>query len=96
MRAYTARSEITPVKIGIFTNKWMNWAVLFSFVLIILVVYVPFLNPVFNHRPLTWVEWRLFCATVHPSVAAEFGKSINNRRMRRKQAAGAVTQNLCN
>ncbi len=41
-RAYTARSEYYPlVKIGIFTNKNMNVAVLVSVLLILLVIYVP-------------------------------------------------------
>jgi len=42
-RAYTARSEFYPLlKIGIFRNKLMNWAVLGSMTLILVVLYVPF------------------------------------------------------
>ena len=53
LRAYTARSEYYPLlKIGLFGNKFMNYAVLSSLFLIMLVVYVPFLQTIFNTRPL--------------------------------------------
>ena len=53
LRAYTARSEYFPLlKIGVFTNKWMNIAVASSLVLILAVIYVPFLNNVFDTLPL--------------------------------------------
>ena len=41
-RAYTSRSERYPIwKLGFFTNKWMQYAVGFSLVLLLLVVYIP-------------------------------------------------------
>jgi len=47
LRAYTARSERYPLlKIGIFSNKWMNLAVLLSILLVLMVVYVPFFNDI--------------------------------------------------
>lgn len=58
IRAYAARSErYSTFKIGFFSNKWMNLAVLSSFLLVMVVVYVPFLNPIFNTQPLELVEW---------------------------------------
>ncbi len=58
IRAYAARSERYSVfKIGFFSNKWMNIAVLTSFLLVMMVVYVPFFNPIFNTQPLLWIEW---------------------------------------
>ena len=58
IRAFTARSEYHSVfSIGMFTNKWMNWAVLASFTLVLAVVYVPFLRPFFNTVPLTADDW---------------------------------------
>jgi len=65
IRAYTARSEYHSVfYIGVFSNKWMNWAVLASFLLVLAVVYVPFLRPFFDTVPLTADDWLLmapFC-----------------------------------
>jgi len=76
LRAFTARSERYPLlKIGIFSNKWMNWAVLLSFVLLLAVVYVPFLNPVFQTTPLGWNEWSMILPLLLiPSVVAELTK----------------------
>jgi len=77
-RAFTARSEYYPLfKIGIFSNKWMNWAVLASLVLILSVVYVPFLNVVFNTKPLGWVQWsEILPLLLIPSIAAEVTKFL--------------------
>ncbi|MBC7092622.1 cation-translocating P-type ATPase [Candidatus Bipolaricaulota bacterium] len=59
-RAYTARSENVPIhKIGIFSNRWMQWAVLTSFLLLMLVVYVPFLQPIFNTVTLEPGMWAM-------------------------------------
>ncbi len=58
IRAFTARSEYHSVfSIGVFSNHWMNWAVLASFLLVLVVVYVPFLRPFFDTVPLTLGDW---------------------------------------
>jgi Ca2+-transporting ATPase len=89
LRAFTARSEHYPIlKIGLFTNKWMNRAVLFSLTLLLLVVYVPFFNPIFSTVPLTWTEWRFIIPLlIIPSLAAEMSKYITTHRAQRKLAA---------
>jgi Ca2+-transporting ATPase len=73
LRAFTARSERYPLlKIGIFSNKWMNIAVLVSVVLVLMVVYVPFFNDIFNTLPLGLPEWELIVPLfLVPSLAAE-------------------------
>jgi Ca2+-transporting ATPase len=73
LRAFTARSERYPLlKIGIFTNKWMNLAVLASVALVLMVVYVPFFNDIFNTLPLGLAEWELIVPLfLVPSLAAE-------------------------
>jgi Ca2+-transporting ATPase len=47
------------VAIGPFSNRWMVGAVAASFVLVMLVVYVPFLQPFFDTVPLTADDWLL-------------------------------------
>ncbi len=86
LRAFTARSERYPLlKIGIFSNKWMNWAVLSSFVLMLAVVYVPFLNPVFQTTPLAWEQWALLLPLLLiPSIVAELTKAIIFRAAKKK------------
>ena len=81
-RAYTARSEYFPLtKIGIFTNKNMNIAVLVSVVLILLVIYVPFLQTVFDTTALRWIDWaEILPLVLIPSIAAEVMKSITYKK----------------
>ena len=58
LRAFTARSEYHSVfSIGVFSNRWMVWAVGVSFLLVMMVVYVPFLRPFFDTVPLTAGDW---------------------------------------
>ncbi len=83
-RAFTARSEYFPLsKIGVFTNKWMNWAVLSSLVLIFAVIYVPFLEIIFKTEALGWAQWvQILPLVLVPSAAAELTKFLFARRMR--------------
>lgn len=78
LRAYTARSEYYPLlKIGLFKNKWMNLAVISSLLLILAVIYVPFLNQVFNTEPLGLAQWEVIIPLLLvPSVAAELTKTF--------------------
>lgn len=82
VRAYTARSERYPIlKIGVFNNKWMNIAVMSSLILLLLILYVPFFNTIFDTVPLGWTEWRLILPLLLvPSVAAELAKMFVTRR----------------
>ena len=76
LRAYTARSEYFPLlKIGVFSNKWMNYAVVSSLVMILVVVYVPFFQKIFNTEALGLQQWiALSPLLILPSVAAEVTK----------------------
>jgi len=78
LRAYTARSERYPIlKIGVFNNRYMNLAVISSFTLIMLVVYIPFLQTIFETYPLNWSQWQFILPLlVIPSLAAEATKYI--------------------
>ena len=82
IRAYTARSEYHSVfHIGVFSNKWMNWAVLASFLLVLAVVYVPFLRPFFDTVPLTLDDWLLMAPFFFASpIAMELLKVYFRRR----------------
>jgi Ca2+-transporting ATPase len=75
-RAYTSRSEhLSLWSIGVFSNRYMQYAVAASLVLLALVVYVPFLQPIFNTAPLGLREWGVMLPLIFvPSVAAEATK----------------------
>ena len=58
LRVFSARSEHHSVfTLGIFSNRWMVWATGGSFILVLLVTYVPFLQPFFGTVPLTVDDW---------------------------------------
>jgi len=86
MRAYTARSERYPLlKIGVFSSKWMNLAVLSSTLLILAVIYIPFLGNIFNTKPLGWAQWsEILPLMLIPSVAAEVMKLFMGRLQPKK------------
>lgn len=83
-RAYTVRSEkVSIFKIGVFSNKYMQYAVGVSILLLILVVGIPFMQPIFNtHFPSTR-EWGVIIAlSLVPAIAEEITKAY----IRRKEA----------
>jgi len=83
-RAYTARSEHTPIfKIGIFSNRNMNLAFMSSFILIMGIIYLPFLQKVFDTNPLEWEHWEIILPLLLiPSIAAELAKYFVLRKHR--------------
>jgi len=91
LRAFTSRSEYHSVSsIGPFSNRWMVLATTLSFVLLLLVVYVPFLQSVFNTVPLNFRDWLSMAPfIVMASVAAEVTKFFLRRRMEGKPAIPA-------
>jgi Ca2+-transporting ATPase len=85
VRAFTARSEYHSVfSIGIFSNRWMVWAVAASLLLVLVVVYVPFLQPFFDTVPLTLDDWLMMAPFFFASaIAMELLKLFFRRRMRK-------------
>ncbi|MCE9647163.1 MAG: cation-translocating P-type ATPase [Chloroflexi bacterium] len=81
-RAYTVRSERASIfKIGIFSNKYMQYAVGLSIALLLLVCSVPFLQPVFNTHFLSGREWILVTGlALLPAAAEEVTKFFLRRR----------------
>lgn len=75
-RAYTVRSERSSIfRLGIFSNKYMQMAVGLSIALLLLVVNVPFLQPIFNTHFLSAREWTwVLGLAIFPAMAEEFTK----------------------
>ena len=82
VRAFTARSEYNSIfSIGVFSNRWMVWAVGASLLLVLLVVYVPFLQPFFDTVPLTLDDWLMMLPFFFASaIAMELLKVYFRRR----------------
>jgi Ca2+-transporting ATPase len=92
LRAYTARSERYPVyHIGIFGNRWMQYAVGASFALLLAVIYVPFLAGVFDTVPLAVRDWVVMLPLILlASIFAELTKAFLRWRDARRGGVGAA------
>jgi len=56
-KAYNFRSDRHSVLNRPFANKWLNWAILWEVVLLVLIIYVPFLHDAFGTYYLPLVDW---------------------------------------
>jgi Ca2+-transporting ATPase len=57
IKAYNFRSDHKSVFHGFFANKWLNRAVLWELLLLLLVIYVPFLHKPFGTYSLPVKDW---------------------------------------
>jgi Ca2+-transporting ATPase len=92
VRAFTARSEYHSIfSIGLFSNRWMVWAVGASLLLVLMVVYVPFLQPFFDTVPLTLDDWLMMAPFFFASaLAMELLKLYFRRRSRKEVEQPAI------
>jgi P-type Ca2+ transporter type 2C len=84
-RAYTVRSErVSIFRLGIFSNKYMQYAVGLSIFLLLLVINVPFLQPIFNTHFLAAREWLFVLAlALIPAISEEITKFYLRTKDRR-------------
>jgi Ca2+-transporting ATPase len=84
-RAYTVRSEFVSVfRLGVFSNKYMQYAAGFSLALLLLVVTVPFLQPIFNTHFLSIKEWLIVLTLgLIPATMEELTKFYLRRNERK-------------
>jgi Ca2+-transporting ATPase len=85
-RAYTVRSErLSIFRLGVFSNKYMQYAVGLSVILLILVVSTPFLQPIFNTHFPGLREWGvIFGFALVPAIAEEITKAYLRWKDKRK------------
>jgi Ca2+-transporting ATPase len=84
-RAYTVRSErLSIFQIGVFSNRYMQYAVGASILMLLLVVGVPFLQPIFNTHFMALNEWLVVIGLAFiPAVAEEITKAYLRWKDRR-------------
>ncbi len=78
LRAYSSRSQKHSLfKIGFFTNKNLVYSTLFSFTLMLAVVYIPLLQPIFETFALGLGDWKIILPYAFiPLVVGELDKII--------------------
>ena len=91
LRAFTSRSEYHSVfSIRPFSNRWMVWATSASLVLLLAVIYVPFLQLFFGTLPLGLGDWLVMLPFMFVApVTAELTKLLLRRRVGRLAYAPA-------
>jgi len=85
-RAYTVRSERASLfRIGVFSNRYMQYAVGLSIALLLLVCAVPFLQPIFNTHFMDLREWSVVLGLAFiPAVSEEITKFFLRLRAQRQ------------
>ena len=87
LRAYTARSERFNIwRIGVFSNKYMQFAVMSSLVILLAIIYVPALDPIFDTAFLGVQDWLVMLPLIlTPAITAEITKTFISRWAKRSQ-----------
>jgi P-type Ca2+ transporter type 2C len=88
-RAYTVRtSKASVFKIGVFSNRYMQYAVGLSIGLLLGVTVIPFFQPIFNTHTMNAKEWAVVLTlALMPAVAEELTKWYLRWQDRRAGAA---------
>lgn len=83
-RANTVRSEKASIfQIGVYSNRYMLLAVVSSIILLLVVVNVPFFQPIFNTCFLNLTEWSVVIGlALLPAIADEVTKAYLRSRDR--------------
>jgi Ca2+-transporting ATPase len=79
-KAYSFRSDRHSILQGIFSNKWLNLAILVDVAMLLLVIYVPFLHDAFGTYYLPLEDWWIAIGSAITIIPAlEFGKWMIRR-----------------
>ncbi len=74
-KAYSFRSDRHSIIQGIFSNKWLNLAILVDVAMLLLVIYVPFLHDAFGTFYLPLQDWWIVLVAAFTIIPAlEIGK----------------------
>ena len=93
LRGFTARSERYNLwQIGFFTNRWTVIAVGVSFMLMMAVIYVPFLQPIFSTVSLGPAQWEYMIPLIMlPAIAEEVAKFTLRKLDERERSRRGAT-----
>ena len=73
------------LKRGLFSNRYINAGIIIELILIAAIIYIPFLNDIFNTAPISWLEWLyLLCIPFIVFGLEELRKKILRNRKKRK------------
>ena len=58
-KAYNFRSDRHSVLNKPFANKWLNWAIIFDFLFLLAIIYIPIFHEPFGTFSLPWRDWAI-------------------------------------
>lgn len=78
---YNSRTELQSVfKVGFFSNRDVNKGVIFEILLILAIVYIPFLQGIFQTATLGWQDWIMLAIIPVIIVLIEEGRKYISRQ----------------
>lgn len=73
-------------KRGLFTNRYINAGLVIEVLILLAIIYIPFLNGIFNTAPISWVEWLyLICIPFIVFGVEEIRKKIMQQKAVEKE-----------
>jgi Ca2+-transporting ATPase len=80
-KAYSFRSDHLSVLHKPLANRWLNYAILWELALLVVIVYVPFLQRAFGVEPLNLWEWLIVIFWSHTILPVlEFAKWLERKQ----------------
>ncbi len=80
--AISFRSERPIHRVGLFSNRKMILALLITFTLQLMIIYIPYFNPIFNTVPLSLADWVIIVGvSVTAALAHEAQKILKMRKV---------------
>jgi Ca2+-transporting ATPase len=88
LKSFSFRSDRNSVLDTPFANKWLNLAVLWEIVLLVMVINLPFLQDAFGTTGMSAAEWAIVAASALTIVPAlEIAKRVSRRRTQEVETA---------
>lgn len=78
--------EESVFKRGLFTNRYINIGIIVEVLLLLAIIYVPFLNNIFNTSPISFVEWLYLICIPFIVFGIEEARKAYLRKKRKEQS----------
>jgi magnesium-transporting ATPase (P-type) len=89
--AMTCRTNrVSVLRVGFWSNRWLLWGILFEVVLMVLIVYVPILQKVFQTTGLGWQQWAVLALFAPIMLISDELRKMFSRRVSADTAMGGA------
>jgi Ca2+-transporting ATPase len=88
---FAQRTNVESIfKVGFFSNRLLLWGILSECVVLVALVYIPFLQDVFHTGPLGPIDWAFLIALIPTLLIADEIRKYFVRRKLRRQAQSSI------